>query len=69
MGRKKIYRTNNQLKKAHQEAVNKYAKKTFRAYTIRFRLDKDKDIINKLDSETNKADYLRDLIQKDIEQS
>ena len=35
--------------------------------TIRFINDKDQDIIDKLQSQQNKTDYLRRLVREDIE--
>lgn len=36
-------------------------------FTIRFINDKDQDIIDKLQSQQNKTDYLRRLVRDDIE--
>lgn len=36
-------------------------------FTIRFINDKDQDIIDKLQSQQNKTDYLRRLVREDIE--
>ena len=52
--------------KAKIEATERYQKAKTKLYGIRFLLDKDQDIIDKLDSINNKVDYLRNLIKQDI---
>ena len=46
---------------------NNYRKEHYRNYSVRFRFDRDAEIIDKLDSITNKVEYIRRLIAEDIE--
>ena len=43
-----------------------WQKKYSKCINVRFNIEKDKDILEKLDSEENKADYLRKLIKQDL---
>lgn len=51
-------------KEARANYQQKFAKETYKTYAIRFSKTKDKDIIDKLDSEPNKTDFIRGLIRK-----
>lgn len=61
MGRNKIYKTDLERKKANYNSVNKAYKK----YTFAFHRVSEEDVINKLDSERNKRQYILNLIRKD----
>ena len=47
-------------------ATNKYNKKAYNAFTIRFSKQYDREVLEKLNSVENKTDYLRQLILNDI---
>lgn len=53
---KNIIASNEKWRKANTKIVN-----------MRFNIDSDADILEKLDQVENKADYIRQLIRKDIE--
>ena len=65
-GRKIIYNTERKKKKAHQLQVNKSLKKTMTAFTFRFHNENDQQVLEKLQSVPNKADYIRQLVLEDI---
>ena len=66
-GRKKKYTTKRQREKAVSEQNNKWKKEHTRCINVRYHLVYDQDILNKLDSVKSKADYIRQLIRKDID--
>ncbi|WP_072684413.1 hypothetical protein [Holdemania sp. Marseille-P2844] len=49
--------------------VNEYKKKFYKQYAFRFSLKKDQAIINHLEKQTDKTNYIKSLIQRDIEKS
>ena len=53
-------------KASNNKFVYKYAKSHYKRYELRFRIDEDKAIIAKLESETNKNAYIKKLILDDI---
>ena len=64
MGRK----SNEQKKKeSHQKAVLKYDNKTYKKITFRFHREKDKNILDHIDKQENKNQYIKDLILADME--
>ena len=46
--------------------INEYIKNTYRRYTLKLRLDNDRDIINFIESKPNKNEYIKELIIKDM---
>lgn len=58
--------TDEQKKKSRQKATNKFLKEHMKVYTFRFHKDNQRDIIEHLDSQKNKAGYIADLIRKDL---
>ena len=50
--------------KAQREAVKRYDRKT-KSYHLKFLIEKDSAVINRLDTMKNKSQYVRDLIMKD----
>ena len=46
--------------------INDYIKNTYKRYTLKLRLDTDKKMIEHLDKQVNKNDYIKNLIQKDM---
>ena len=58
--------TDEQKKKTMQKAVNKFHKEHMKVYTFRFHKENQRDIIEHLDSQKNKAGYIADLIRKDL---
>lgn len=65
-GRKRVL-TPAKKKKATLESIKKCQKETTRCINVRYHKDYDADILEKLDQVENKADYIRQLIRKDIE--
>ena len=47
--------------------INDYIKNTYKRYTLKLRLDTDKKMIEHLDKQVNKNDYIKNLIQKDMD--
>ena len=47
--------------------INDYIKNTYKRYTLKLRLDADKKMIEHLDKQVNKNDYIKNLIQKDMD--
>ena len=66
MGTKK-YQNKIQRKKAMIQRVSNYNKKATKMITIRLMLNRDEAVIEKISSQKNKTDYIRQLILKDIE--
>lgn len=52
--------------KAQLEAIKRSKKKTQKNYLIVFHRTNDADIIERLDAQVSKTDYIRQLIRKDI---
>ena len=50
-------------------SVNEYKKKIYKQYAIRFSLKKDQAIIDHLEKQADKTNYIKSLIQRDIEKS
>lgn len=51
------------------ERSKEWNKTNLKSVTIQFNKVSDKDIIDKLNEVSNRTDYIRQLIRKDIEQS
>lgn len=51
----------------HTQYMNSWRSKTKKGYSFYFDIEKDKDIIAKLESEKQKTDYVRNLILQDIQ--
>lgn len=66
-GWNKKYTTEKQKKKAFYEQTAKWNKNHTRCINVRFNAATDKDILERLDQVENKTDYIRKLIQQDIE--
>lgn len=66
-GRKAVF-TTKQKEKRIKEQQNKWKKEHYKAYTLRFNQVSDQDIIEKLESVENRADYIRNLIRKNMEE-
>lgn len=64
MGRKKV--SEEQKRKTIRNAVNKYHKEKMKVFSFRFSLVNQTDIIEHLESQTNKTGYVADLIRKDL---
>ena len=47
--------------------INDYIKNTYKRYTLKLRLDTDRNMIEYLDKQVNKNDYIKNLIQKDMD--
>lgn len=66
-GRKKVL-TAKQRKTNALVANERWRKANTKIVTVRFRLEEDKNVLEKLDSVANKTDYIRNLIINDIKQ-
>lgn len=55
------------ISEALAKAQKKYAKEKTRSICIRLNRETDADVLDKLDAVTNKADYIRELVRKDME--
>ena len=66
-GRPKVL-TRKQREKNDQAARERWRKANTKIVTVRFRLEEDKNVLEKLDSVANKTDYIRNLIINDIKQ-
>ena len=60
------YTTELQAKRAMRAQQNAYQKRAFTALTIRFHNENDADVLAKIKSQKNKADYIRKLVRADI---
>ena len=67
-GRPRKYKTKKQSTKAIYEQVNASHKKTSTCINVRFHNVNDREVLDKLAAVPNKADYIRNLILKDIKQ-
>ena len=52
--------------KAIDKQNRKYKREKQTAFTLRFHNINDKDVIDKINAQTNKIDYVRQLIRADI---
>lgn len=66
MGLRK-YQNKVQRKKARQSQVQAYHERATKLVGFRFMIEGDKDVLDRLNAQSNKTDYLRRLIRKDIE--
>ena len=65
MPRKKVL-TESQRRKNAMASNERWRRANTRIVNVRFRLEEDRDVLEKLDSVDNKADYIRQLILDDI---
>lgn len=65
-GRKPLALTPVKKKKHNMELNNLWRKNHSRCINVRYNLEHDAEILAKLDSVPNKADYIRQLILEDI---
>lgn len=65
-GRKPLELTPKKKKEYVLDRDNSWKKKHTRCINVRFNIENDKEILEKLDSVPNKADYIRKLILNDI---
>lgn len=66
---RKNARQREYIKKAGYVSQQNYIKNKTKAYTFRFTLTTDEDIINKLEITENKLGYIKALIRQDIEEN
>ena len=62
---KPIYKNDEERKKARITSIKKYQKSKTTVYSFRFHNEHDSKVIEKLNSQENKADYIRKLILND----
>ena len=48
------------------EVLKRYNEKASKYYSLKFHREKDKDIIDKLDSQQSKLAYIKQIIREDI---
>ena len=60
------YKSKEESRLAREKAKNEWKKEHTRCINVRYNVHKDKEILDKLDSVDNKADYIRVLVKKDI---
>ena len=65
---KPIYKNDEERKKARITSIKKYQKSRTTIYSFRFHNEYDKKVIEKLNSQANKADYIGQLILNDEKQ-
>ena len=65
-GRKPLDLTPKKKQRYIYDRDNAWKKKNTRCINVRYNLEVDKEILDKLDSVPNKADYIRQLILNDI---
>lgn len=53
-------------KKKKLQYITQYTKDNYKQIKLNFNLESDKDILEKLEAVESKADYIRQLIRKDI---
>lgn len=66
LGNHRVYKNKREREKGTAEKSDAWRKANTKIINIRFRLEEDKDVLAKLDSVPNKADYIRQLILQDI---
>ena len=65
-GRPKKYNTEQQVLKGLYTSQAKYRKNNMMTFSFRFWINKDALVIEKLQNQKNKTDYIRQLIIEDI---
>ena len=65
----KKYNTPEERKAAVLKHQYAWKKKHNKIISVRFNIESDKEILEQISKQKNKADYLRKLIQRDIEES
>lgn len=65
----KKYNTPEERKAAVLKRQYAWKKKHNKIISVRFNIESDKEILEQIGKQKNKADYLRKLIQRDIEES
>lgn len=63
------YKNAWERKRGRKEVSKKWSKEHTRCINVRYNIENDKDILDKLDSVDNKGDYIRQLIRKDLEEN
>lgn len=58
------YQNNVQRKRAIAKSNNEYRKRSYKAYTFRFHKVNDKDIIETLDHQDNRLQFIKKAIRK-----
>ena len=66
---KKKYNTPEEKKAATLKNQYAWKKKNNKIISVRFNIGSDKEVLEQIGKQKNKADYLRKLILKDIEES
>jgi hypothetical protein len=67
INKKSTYNRKNYEK--HKDYMKEFNKNTYRCFIVKLNKTKDEEIIKKMESLDNKNDYIRKLIQKDIDDS
>jgi len=59
-------RTKQATSRTRNEISNAWNKEHLKAYTVKFNLDTQRDVIEHLETKSNKTAYIADLIRKDL---
>ena len=65
----KKYRTKAQARKAQGKSHDEYLKRTTKAFSFRLGIEKDRDVIGRLEEAPSLVGYIRELVRADIERS
>lgn len=65
----KKYQTEEERKKAVLQSQYKWKKKNNKIISVRFNIESDKEVLDQINKQKNKADYIRKLVLKDIEEN
>lgn len=65
----KKYQTEEERKKAALQSQYKWKKKNNKIISVRFNIESDKEVLDQINKQKNKADYIRKLVLKDIEEN
>lgn len=65
----KKYQTEEERKQGMLKRQYKWGKKNTKIISVRFNIESDKEVLDQINKQKNKADYIRKLVLKDIEES
>lgn len=66
MPRKRIYKNAKESNKAKMRWINEYNKRTYKSFAIRLYVEQDKELIDYVAKQENKADFFRRIIAEDM---
>lgn len=65
----KKYHTPEEAKQGVLAKQSKWRKANTKIVSVRFSIEKDKEVLDQINKQKNKADYIRKLVLKDIEEN